>query len=290
MKNIKFFVDSCDPADTQKAVKLLGVVHGQTTNPTLLTKNPDIRRYLSQGKKLQTAELLKMYKEAIQAIASYTDGVLSVEVYADWHTSAEIMLKQAEEMRNWSKNVYIKFPTIPEGLKAANEFTSTGGHVNMTLVFDQPQAAAVYSATHHTQGTAFVSPFVGRWDDRGYFGLDIVRNIRQMYDEFDTVRKVSSCHVEILAASIRTLDQMHGSMALGADIITAPLSVLQAWVDAGSNRSPAQPQRPSNLQPIDFQKLSYNEDYSDYSIDGSENGLLNQGLTKFVKDWQSVVE
>jgi transaldolase len=290
MSDIKFFVDSCDPADTQRAVKLLGVVHGQTTNPTLLTKNPEIQRYLSQGKKLKTSELLKMYKEAIQAIASYTDGALSVEVYADWITSAQDMLQQAEEMQNWSKNVYIKFPTIPEGLKAASEFTRTGGHVNMTLVFDQPQAAAVYSATRLTQGTAFVSPFVGRWDDRGYYGLDIIRNIRQMYDEFDTVRKVSPCHVEILAASIRTLDQMHGAIALGADIITAPLSALQAWVDAGSDRSPSLPTRPSNLQPIEYQELNCEEDYSLYSIDRSEHGLLYQGLAKFVKDWQSVVE
>ena len=290
MRDIKFFVDSCDPADTQRAVKLLGIVHGQTTNPTLLTKNPEIQRYLSQGKKLKTSELLKMYKEAIQAIASYTDGALSVEVYADWNTSAQDMLKQAEEMRNWSNNVYIKFPTIPEGLKAASEFTRTGGHVNMTLVFDQPQAAAVYSATRLTQGTAFVSPFVGRWDDRGYYGLDIIRNIRQMYDEFDTVKKVSPCHVEILAASIRTLDQMHGAIALGADIITAPLSALQAWVEAGSDRSPAEPPRPTNLQPIEYQELNCEEDYSLYSIDRSENGLLYQGLAKFVKDWQSVVE
>ncbi len=290
MRDIKFFVDSCDPADTQRAVNLLGIVHGQTTNPTLLTKNPEIQRYLSQGKKLKTSELLKMYKEAIQAIASYTDGALSVEVYADWNTSAQDMLKQAEEMRNWSNNVYIKFPTIPEGLKAASEFTRTGGHVNMTLVFDQPQAAAVYSATRLTQGTAFVSPFVGRWDDRGYYGLDIIRNIRQMYDEFDTVKKVSPCHVEILAASIRTLDQMHGAIALGADIITAPLSALQAWVEAGSDRSPAEPPRPTNLQPIEYQELNCEEDYSLYSIDRSENGLLYQGLAKFVKDWQSVVE
>jgi transaldolase len=225
-----------------------------------------------------------------QAIASYTDGALSIEVYADWNTSPQDMLKQANEMRNWSKNVYIKFPTIPEGLKAANEFTRTGGHVNMTLVFDQPQAAAVYSATRLTQGTAFVSPFVGRWDDRGYYGLDIIRNIRQMYDEFDSVRKVSSCHVEILAASIRRLDQMHGAIALGADIITAPLSALQAWVDAGSDRSPSPPTRPSNLQPIEYQELNCEEDYSLYSIDRSESGLLYQGLAKFVKDWQSVVE
>jgi transaldolase len=290
MRNIKFFVDSCDPADTQKAVKLLGVVHGQTTNPTLLTKNPEIQKYLSQGKRLQNSELLKMYKDAILAIAEYTDGAISVEVYADWNTNAQDMLNQADEMRNWGKNIYIKFPTIPEGLKAADKFTRTGGHVNMTLVFDQSQAAAVYSATIHTEKTAFISPFVGRWDDRGIYGLDAIRNIRRMYDMFDIMRSHASCHVEILAASIRTLEQMHGSMALGADIITAPLSALQAWVDAGSNRSPSQPSRPTNLQPIEYQELKYEDDFTIYSIDKNEDGLLYQGLTKFVKDWQSIVE
>jgi len=290
MGNIKFFVDSCDPADTQKAVKLLGVIHGQTTNPTLLTKNPDIQRFLAQGKKLQTSELLKMYKEAIQAIGEYTDGAISVEVYADWHTTADDMLRQANEMRTWCKNVYIKFPTIPEGLKAADKFTRMGGHVNMTLVFDQHQAAAIYGATIHTERTAFISPFVGRWDDRGYYGLDLIRNIRRMYDMFDIMRSHTSCHVEILAASLRTLEHIQGSIALGADIVTAPLLALQAWVDAGSNRSPSESPRPANLQPIEYQELQYEEDFSRYSIDKSESGLLYQGLTKFVKDWQSVVE
>lgn len=289
MRNIKFFIDSCDPADTQKAMGLLGVIHGQTTNPTLLTKNPDVQKYLSQGKKLKTAELGIMYKEAIQAIAAYTDGAISVEVYADWNTSSEEMLNQANDMRNWSKNVYIKFPTIPEGLKAADAFTRAGGRVNMTLVFDQEQAAAVYSATRETKDTAFVSPFVGRWDDRGFFGLDVVKNIRRMYDTFDTIQKKTQCHVEILAASIRTLDHMHGSIALGADIITAPLSVFQAWVDAGSNRTPSTPPKPANLQPVEYQELVYDDDFSTYPIDRSEHGLLHEGLLKFANDWNAVI-
>ncbi len=290
MRNIQFFVDSCDPADTQKAIKLLGMIHGQTTNPTLLTKNPDIQRYLAQGKKLLSADLLKMYKDAIQSIATYTDGAISVEVYADWDTTAQDMVKQAEDMRDWARNIYIKFPTIPEGLKAAHEFTRTGGHVNMTLVFDQSQAAGVYSATRGTQNSAFVSPFVGRWDDRGFFGLDVIRNIRQMYDEFDATRGVTQCHVEILAASIRTLDQIHGAIAYGADIITAPISAFQAWIDAGSEKSPVAPIRPATLKPLEYQELKYQDDFSLYAIDTDVEGLLHQGLMRFVKDWKSVVE
>lgn len=290
MRNIQFFVDSCDPADTQKAKKLLGMIHGQTTNPTLLKKNPDIQRYLAQGKRLLSADLLKMYKDAIKSIATYTDGAISVEVYADWDTTAQDLVKQAENMRDWARNIYIKFPTIPEGLKAANEFTRAGGHVNMTLVFDQSQAAAVYSATRSAQGVSFISPFVGRWDDRGFFGLDVIRNIRQMYDKFGAIRGVSQCHVEILAASIRTLDQIHGAIAYGADIITAPISAFQAWVDAGSEKSPIAPIRPTTLRPLEYQELKYQEDFSLYAIDTDVEGLLHQGLMRFVKDWKSVVE
>lgn len=290
MRDIKFFVDSCNPADTQQGIKILGTVSGQTTNPTLLTKTPEIQRYLSQGKRMKSIELLALYKEAIHSIDLYIDGAISVEVYADWSTSAKEMLTQAHTMQEWGKNIYVKFPTIPEGLQAAWEFTQNGGRANMTLVFDQSQAAAVYSATSRTQGTAFVSPFVGRWDDRGFYGLDLVQNMRKMYDEFDATTNTPSCHVEILAASIRSLDQVHGSIANGADIITAPISVLQAWVDAGSNKSPLMPPKPAGLRHLEYQKLTYTEDFNAYSIDKSDDGLLSQGLTKFVKDWQSVVE
>lgn len=289
MKKIKFFVDSCDPADTQKAIALLGSIDGQTTNPTLLTKNPDIQTYLAQGKKLQLSELLSMYEQAIQAIASYTTGALSVEVYADWNTKSEEMVEQAYRMKEWSSHIYIKFPTIPEGLKAAAAFTKSGGHANMTLVFDQLQAAAVYSATQDTQGTAFVSPFVGRWDDRGFFGLNIIQHIKSMYAAFDAQRGKATCHVEILAASLRNLDHIHGAIVFGADILTAPVSAYQAWIDAGSQYSPKPPQ-PNMLVPIPFEELTYTDDFETYEINQDKKGLLNQGLIKFANDWNAVIE
>lgn len=289
MKRIKVFVDSCDPQDTQSAIKLLGHIDGQTTNPTLLTKNPEIQKFLSSGKKLKLDELLRLYKEAISEIEKYTDGAISVEVYADWETKAEDMLAQAENMKTWGKNIYLKFPTIPEGLKAARAFTLGGGHVNMTLVFDTYQAAAVYSATRQTQGTAFVSPFVGRWDDRGFYGLGLIKNIRQMYDRFEIERNSKTCHVEILSASLRNLDHILGSIALGADILTAPMSAYKAWVEAGKPMPVMAPIKPDNLKELPNPDIEYDAEFTEYKIDKSEDGLLNHGLTKFANDWNSVI-
>ncbi len=290
MRNIKVFVDSCNPDDTKEAIRLLGHIDGQTTNPTLLTKNPEIQRYLSTGKKLKTSELLKMYREAIVEIEKHTEGAISVEVYADWETKAEVMLEQARDMRTWGQNIYLKFPTIPEGLKAAQAFTSEGGHVNMTLVFDTAQAAAVYSATRDTQGTAFVSPFVGRWDDKGYYGLDLIKQIRSMYDRFDAMRGRKSCHVEILSASLRNVDHILGSIAYGADILTAPISAYKAWVDNGRVIPTSPPPRPVGLKSLPEVEMTYQDDFSVYEINRDETGLLHQGLGKFANDWNGAIE
>ncbi len=294
MKNIKIFVDSCNPADTIEAIKLMGHIDGQTTNPTLLTKNPEIQKYLSTGKKLSIAELLKMYEEAIIEIGKLTNGPISVEVYADWDTKADEMLEQAENMKSWGPNIYIKFPTIPEGLKAAQKLTFQGGRVNMTLVFDTHQAAAVYSATKATKDVAFVSPFVGRWDDRGYYGLELIQKIRAMYDRFDAERDVSQidgkCHVEILSASLRNLDHIYGSIALGADILTAPMSAYKAWVEDGKKIPDIAPPKLDTLKSFDSIDLDYYKDFARYEIDRSESGLLHQGLIRFANDWNSVIE
>ena len=290
MKHIKVFVDSCNPEDTQNAIKLLGTIDGQTTNPTLLTKNPEIQKYLATGKKLKLSELLKMYKEAIQEIEKHTNGAISVEVYADWETKAETMLEQAEEMKTWGKNIYLKFPTIPEGLKAARAFTLGGGHVNMTLVFDTYQAAAVYSATRQTEGAAFVSPFVGRWDDRGYYGLGLIKDIRNMYDRFEIERNSKTCHVEILSASLRNLDHILGSIALGADILTAPMSAYKLWAEAGKPMPEIAPIKPDHLKELPNPNIEYDAEFTEYKIDKIEDGLLNQGLMKFAKDWNGVIE
>ena len=125
------------------------------------------------------------------------DAGVSIEVFADLGTSAEEMLAQGEEMFSWIPNAYVKYPCTHEGLRAAQMSVQKSIRVNMTLCFSQEQAAAVYAATKGSKEPVYVSPFVGRLDDRGEDGMDLVRNIKKMYERSDG-------HVHVLAASIRS--------------------------------------------------------------------------------------
>ena len=214
----KIFLDSGDPQETKEAIKLLGFLDGQTTNPTLIAKSPEAQKRLSEGKKFTKDEALTLYRQTVREISSLIpNGFISVEVYADKNTGYEEMLKQAREMFVWIPNAHIKFPTTKEGLRAANIATKEGFRVNMTLVFTQEQAVAVHGATlGATKGNVFISPFVGRLDDRGEYGMDLVENILKMYGS-------ANSHVEVLTASVRSIDHFTEAIRLGSDIITAPL-------------------------------------------------------------------
>ncbi|QQS44695.1 transaldolase [Candidatus Roizmanbacteria bacterium] len=287
----KIFLDSGDPEETKKAKSLLGFLDGQTTNPSLVAKNPEVQAYLAKGNKLKEDELLNMYRQIIEKIDKEIAGPISVETYADWDTKADQMLAQAKEMHKWGRNIYIKFPTIPEGLKAANEFVKGGGKVNMTLVFDQNQAAAVYAATLPTFQPAFVSPFIGRWDDRGYRGLDLIKNIIKMYKEFDSKRNEHKQHVEVLAASIRSLDHFYASIFLGADIVTIPMSIIRDWIEQ-ERWVPDEKYRidTEGLHAILYKELAYHDDYTQYEVVKEEGSLLDEGLNKFVQDWNNLLD
>ncbi len=289
----KIFLDSSDPAETIKAKSLLGRLDGQTTNPSLVAKNPEVQKYVASGKKLTEKELLSRYKTIIGEIEKEIAGPLSVEVYADWSTDAKTILKQAEDMFTWGKNIYVKFPTIPAGLQAAHEFTKNGGRANMTLIFDQAQSAAVYSATFHPEHSSnvhFLSPFIGRWDDRGYDGLDLVKNIIKMYKKFDKQNNVKKSHVEVLAASIRTLDHFYASIFLGADIMTIPLKTINQWIEQ-EKWMPDEKYRikTSGLKSIIYQDIPFKQNYEEYTIDKTEGNLLDEGLKKFAKDWNALL-
>lgn len=291
----KIFLDSSDPAETIKAKSLLGRIDGQTTNPSLVAKNPEVQKYIASGKKLTEKDLLARYKAIIGEIEKEIAGPISVEVYADWSTDAATILKQANDMFTWGKNIYVKFPTIPAGLKAAHEFTKNGGRANMTLVFDQMQSAAVYAATlpGKTQPSVahFISPFIGRWDDRGFNGLDIVKNIIKMYKKFDKQRNAKKSHVEVLAASIRTLDHFYASIFLGADILTIPVKTILQWIDQ-EKWMPDEKYRiqTAGLKSILYQDIPLKENFEEYTIDKSEGGLLDEGLKKFAKDWNALLK
>src|SRR5262245_39006582 len=132
------------------------------------------------------------------------------------------MLAQGREMFSWIPNAYIKYPCTHEGLRAAQMSVGEAMRVNMTLCFSQEQAAAVYAATKGSNAPVYVSPFVGRLDDRGENGMNLVRNIKQMYETGDG-------HVHVLAASIRHLQHLLGSFALRAELVKATRKVWEEW-------------------------------------------------------------
>lgn len=292
----KIFIDGGDPEETAKAKKLLGYIDGQTTNPSLVTKNPAIKKYIESGKKFKKDELLQEYKKIVQEVAKVTKGPCSIEVYANENSSSEDLLIQAAEMFTWIPNAYIKFPIIQSGLEAAGKAVAEGIRVNMTLCFSQEQAAAVYSATklnnskplpgyYEEKSPVFVSPFVGRLDDRGQNGMDVVVNILEMYRSF------GDCHVHVLTASVRNLDHLLFALKLKSDAITLPFKVFEEW--AGKNFPLPDDKfiydpnigKETPLDEIPYKELSLDLDVEEYDI---HHELTDKGLTKFAEDWESL--
>src|SRR5207244_12797357 len=142
------------------------------------TKNTEVQQVLAAEDRLTTEEQKDEYKRIVQKISPLVgDAGVSIEVFADIDTTAEEMLAQGQEMFSWIPNAYIKYPCTHEGLRAAQMSVQKNIRVNMTLCFSQEQAAAVYAATRGSKQPVYVSPFVGRLDDRGEDGMDLIRNI-----------------------------------------------------------------------------------------------------------------
>lgn len=273
----KIFLDSGDPQDTRLALELLGSLDGQTTNPSLIAKNPE-----TVGKKFSNSELLEFYKKVIIEISGLIpSGSVSIEVYADASTLAEQMLNQGREFNTWIPNAHIKLPITQEGLKAAEILVKEGIRVNMTLCFNQEQAAAVYAATKGVKkGQVYVSPFVGRLDDRGENGMDLIKNIVEMY-------KAGDGHVEVLSASIRSLEHTVKTIELGADIITAPVKAYKDWVEAGKPIISNQLQVNSvELKTIEYKNIDLNNSWQEFNI---SHELTEKGLEKFASDWNNLI-
>ena len=278
----KIFLDGGNPEETRESIKLLGFLDGQTTNPTLISKNPEARKRLERGEKFSVDEILDFYRGVATTLYGLIPkGSISIEVYSDATTTADAMLRQGKEMYTWIKNAHIKFPTTREGLKAAERAVRAGMRVNMTLCFSQEQAAAVYAATRGAKkGQVFVSPFIGRLDDRGENGMDVIANILSMYAQGDG-------HVEVLTASVRNLDHFLYALKLGTDIITAPAEVLRAWGEKGMPM-PDDGYRydAKSLQPIPYRVVDLSRHWEEYDI---RHDLTDKGREKFSSDWNQLI-
>ena len=283
----KILVDGGDPEETARVKRLIGYVDGQTTNPTLISKNPEVRTLVSSGHRLSSREEMDEYKKIVQTISPLVgDAGVSIEVYADFDTTAEEMLAQGREMFSWIPNAYVKYPCTHEGLRAAQMSVREAMRVNMTLCFSQEQAAAVYAATKGSKAPVYVSPFVGRLDDRGEIGMDLVRNIKQMYGAGDG-------HVHVLAASIRHLKHLLGSFASEAELVTAPGKVWEEWT-ASSFALPGADfvyQGTDNadkpLKPIAYKTLDLNRAWESFDI---RHDLTTKGIQQFVADYKSTLK
>ncbi|MBV9340292.1 MAG: transaldolase [Acidobacteria bacterium] len=276
-------VDGGDPQETLRVKNLVGYVDGQTTNPTLVAKNPEVRTIISSGRKFSSQEELQEYEKIVRAISPLVGSAgVSIEVFADLDTTGEDMLSQGREMFSWIPNAYIKYPCTHEGLRAAQMSVREGLRVNMTLCFSQEQAAAVYVATKGSKATVYVSPFVGRLDDRGENGIDLVENIKRMYEAGDG-------HVHVLAASIRHLQHLLGSFALDAELVTAPAKVWEEWAGA-SFPLPGKDfiyQDAARLKPIAYKPLDLNREWEHFDI---RHDLTTKGIQQFVADYKSTLK
>lgn len=288
----KIFLDSGNPADTKEVIERMGFLDGQTTNPSLVARNPKLAAKFENGEKLTEKELLGEYHEIITEISEMIpEGSVSIEVYSDLTTTAQQMLDQAREMNTWIDNAHIKFPTTLEGLKAAEKAIKEGMRVNMTLVFSQQQAAAVYSATMGAgRGDVFVSPFVGRLDDIGVDGMDLITNIQKMYSSSDK-------HVELLAASIRDVEHLLYCLYTKQDIITVPTKVLLEWLDQDMPIPGIDLDQDSMMSENEYLKQKQGSDlpYQDIALDKPwneydlEHELTTKGLVKFAEDWNNLL-
>src|SRR5215471_9376245 len=278
----KILVDGRDPAETLRIKQLIGFVDGQTTNPSLIAKNPEIRQRIAAGHTLSPDEEKDAYRKIVRAISPLVgDAGVSIEVFADIDTTAKEMLAQGEEMFSWIPNAYIKYPCTREGLRAAQISVQKQIRVNMTLCFSQDQAAAVYAATRGTTHPVYVSPFLGRLDDRGENGMDVVKNIKLMYKNGDG-------HVHVLAASIRHLDHLLASFLLGVELATVPAKVLEEWA---MKDFPMPDQdfvyEAIDLKPIPYRELDLNRSWESFDI---KHELTDQGIKKFVADYRSTLK
>ena len=194
---MKFFVDTADIAEI-KDLAATGLLDGVTTNPSLVMKAG------------------RDFKSLVAEICEIVKGPVSAEVAA---TDFETMLAEGRTLARIAKNVAVKVPLTWDGLKACKALTDEGTMVNVTLCFSANQALLAAKA-----GATFVSPFIGRLDDVGLDGMELIAEIRQIYDNY------ADLSTEILAASIRTVGHVKEAAMIGADVATVPPAILKALV------------------------------------------------------------
>jgi transaldolase len=218
---MKFFIDTANVDEIREA-SAMGILDGVTTNPSLVSK---------EGRE---------FEEVLREIVEIVRGPVSAEVTG---TDYDTIMREARHLAGFADNIVVKIPIIRDGLKAIKTCAAEGIRVNTTLCFSANQALLAAKA-----GAAYISPFLGRLDDVGATGMDLIREIRAIYDNYDF-------ETELLAASIRSPLHVTQAALAGADVATMPFKVLQQLIqhpltDVGLEKFLADWEKVKNLQKV----------------------------------------
>ena len=189
---MKFFIDTGDIGEVREAAAM-GLVDGITTNPSLIAKSG------------------RRYRDVVVEMCELVDGPISAEVLS---TSYDEMMREAREWHKVHKNIVVKLPLIPDGLKAVKTCTAEGINTNVTLCFSPNQALLAAKA-----GASYISPFIGRLDDISETGMELIEKIVTIYNNYDF-------DTEVLVASVRNPTHVVDAAMLGADVCTIPFKVM----------------------------------------------------------------
>lgn len=292
----KFLLDSGDPQEYKQIAQLAkdngSEIWGATTNPSLIAKNANSKLL---GKKLTQQEAFELQKDIALEILGIVPGAVSVEVYSDQETKAEDMIKQGMEIASWHNRLVVKLPTTLEGLKARTALRQNKVTINNTLVFSQEQ---VFAICLHEKLTApdlglwpcFISPFVGRLDDIGQNGMDLVRNSMLLKQKY-------GFNLWMLEASVRSMSHMSEGFKTETELITAPAKTYIEWFSLKDKS--ISPSTNQSLQPIPLwtpsdkllQITTLDEFFKAIQLNelNINHPLTDQGIEKFVADWRTIL-
>lgn len=302
----KFILDSGDPDEfrsTQKlAKKHSSEIWGATTNPTLIAKK-------LAGKKVHPKEAFKLQKDLVLEILGIVPGAVSAEVYADAKTTTDEMVEQGRNIASWHQRVVVKLPTTLEGFKARTTLRKEKIPVNNTLVFSQEQIFAICLHEKIVQEQfgptddlwpPFISPFVGRLDDKGEDGMALVVNGMNIKKLFTLSLPVTQLAMWMLEASVRSVEHIKRGLLAQTELITAPAKVYEEWFalskkeqeDADDSYAKKLTAKPFWNPPKDLLKIDTIDGFY-HAITSKKlnihHPLTDTGIERFASDWKAIL-
>jgi transaldolase len=300
----KFILDSGDVKEYKDIAELASEqgseLWGSTTNPSLIAKAAGEQL---GGKKLSMDESFELQRKIVTEILQIVPGAVSAEVYADRETKAEEMASQGREIARWDSRVVVKLPTTIEGFKARTLLRQESILTNNTLVFSPEQ---IYAICLHeeiiqreyepqSKWPPFISPFVGRIDDKDFEGMDLVQQGMKLKSLFNA-------STWMLEASVRSIEDLKRGIELESELITAPASVYTDWFALSEDEQNSKVVIPDEAlrndlpewePPVEFLTTGSIEDFYRLIESGTLNvnhPLTDSGIDRFVADWKSILE